>query len=66
MASDAEAEIGALFENTKSAAPLCHALEETVYPQFATPLQTENSTASGIANKTIHQKHSKSINMYFN
>ena len=65
MASSAESEIGALFENEKSAVPLCYTLEEMVHPQPATPLQTYNSTDSGIANETIQKKQSKPIDMHF-
>ena len=35
------------------------------HPQQATPLKTDNSTATGIANKTIKQKRSKAIDMRF-
>jgi hypothetical protein len=35
------------------------------YPQEATPIQTDNSTASGIANNTINQQRSLSIGMRF-
>ena len=65
MASAAEVEIGALFENSKAAVPLCHTLEEMGHPQPASPLQIDNSTASGIVNETIQKKRSKSIDMRF-
>ena len=64
-ASAAEAKIGALFENEKSDVPLHHALEEMGHPQQANHPQTENSTASSIANKTIQKKLSKSTDMNF-
>ena len=65
MASAAEAELGALFLNAQAICPFRTALEELGHPQPATPLQTDNSTASGIANDTIKQKRSKAIDMRF-
>jgi len=65
VASAAEAELGALFLNAQHAHPLCITLEELGHPQPATPLQTDNSTASGIANDTLKQKQSKAIDMQF-
>ena len=35
------------------------------HPQPATPMKTDNSTATGIINKTIKQKKSKAIDMRF-
>jgi len=63
MASAAKAKLGALFLNAQHACPLCITLEELGHPQPATPLQTDNSTASGIANDTLKQKQSKAIDM---
>ena len=40
-------------------------LEELGYPQPPTPLQTDNSTASGIVNDTVKQRRSKAIDMRF-
>ena len=37
-----------------------------VHPQGQTPMQTYNSTASGIINKTVKQRRSKAIDMRFN
>jgi hypothetical protein len=65
LSSAAEAEIGALYENTKKAAILCVTLEEMGYPQPATPVQTDNSTACGIANDNIKQQRSRAIDMRF-
>jgi hypothetical protein len=45
MLSTTETEVGALFVNTKEAAPLQTALEEMNLPQPATPVQTDNTTA---------------------
>jgi hypothetical protein len=65
MASAAEAEMGALFYNAKDGAMLRVILEELGHPQGATPLQTDNSCASGIANDTVKQRRSKAIDMRF-
>ena len=63
VASAAEAEFAALFHNGQDAYPLRVALEEMKHPQPPTPMQTDNSTASGLANDTIKQKRSKAMNM---
>ena len=65
LSSAAETELGALFHNGKEACPLRTALEELGHPQPPTPLQTDNSTAAGIANDSIKQKRSKAIDMRF-
>jgi hypothetical protein len=65
LSSAAEAELGALFHNCKEACPIRTTLEELGHPQPQTPVQTDNSTASGIANDTVKQKRSKAIDMRF-
>ena len=65
LSSAAEAELGALFHNGKEACPLRIALEEMGHPQPATPMATDNYTASGIATDTVKQKRSKAIDMRF-
>jgi hypothetical protein len=65
VSSAAEAELAGLFHNGKEACPLRIALEEMGYPQPPTPIVTDNSTASGIANDTVKQKRSKAIDMRF-
>ena len=60
LSSAAEAELGALFHNGKEACPLRIALEELGHPQPATPMATDNNTASGIATDTVKQKTVKS------
>jgi Reverse transcriptase (RNA-dependent DNA polymerase) len=65
LSSASEAEIGAIYENTKKAAILRVTLEEMGYPQPATPVQTDNSTACGIANENIKQQRSRAIDMRF-
>jgi hypothetical protein len=65
LSSAAEAEIGALFENCKKATILRTTLEEMGWPQAATPMQTDNSTACEIANDPIKQQRSRAIDMRF-
>ena len=55
MASAAEAEMGALFVNGQEAIILRTTLEELGHIQPPTPIKTDNSTASGIASKSIRQ-----------
>jgi hypothetical protein len=65
LSSAAEAEIGALFDNTKKTVVLRTMLEEMQYPQAATPVQTDNSMACGIANSNLRQQRSRAIDMRF-
>ena len=65
VASATEAEVGALFHNAQDACMLRNALEFLGHPQPATPIQTDNSCAEGIANDTVKQKRSKAIDMRF-
>ena len=65
LSSAAEAELAGLFHNAKEACPMRITLEELGHPQPPTPLQTDNSTACGIANDTVKQRRSKAIDMRF-
>ena len=65
MVSAAEAEYGALFLNGQAAVPIRITLMEMYHPQPPTPIQVDNSTAVGIANKSIKQKRSKAMDMRF-
>ena len=47
MASAAESEIGAAFDNAREALPLRQALIDLGHPQPPTPIRTDNSTANG-------------------
>jgi hypothetical protein len=53
VASAAESEVGAYFQNAQSGAPLRTTLIELGHQQPATPLWTDYSTAFGISNETI-------------
>ena len=65
MGSAAEAEIGASYMNAQESLPIRVCLEEMGHPQPPTPIQVDNTTAVGFANKTIKQKRSKAIDMRF-
>ena len=63
MASAAEAEMAALFITAKKMIPLVNTLIEMGWPKPQTPIQTDNSTAVGVTNKTIVNKATKSSDM---
>ena len=55
--SAAEAELGALFVNTKEARILRLTLQELDHPQTQTPIHVDNTTVIGIVNNMV--KHPK-------
>jgi hypothetical protein len=61
MASAAEAELAALYITARELIPLRNALEEMGWTQPKTPIQTDNSTATGFVNDTIIQRRIKMI-----
>jgi hypothetical protein len=63
VASAAESEVGACFQNAQSGAPLRITLIEFGHKQPVTPLRTDNSTAFGILNEIIKQKRSKAMDV---
>jgi hypothetical protein len=65
VSSAAEAELGAIFHNGKEAAWLHTTLNDIGHAQPPTPIQTDNSCATGIANGIVMQRHSKAIDMRF-
>jgi hypothetical protein len=65
LSSAAEAELGGLFHNGKEAVPERITLEELGHKQPPTPMVTDNSTATGIANASVKQKRSKAMDMRF-
>jgi hypothetical protein len=65
VSSAAEAKLAGLFHNCREACALRTTLAEFGRPQPATTIQTDNSTAAGIANDTVKQHHSKAIDMRF-
>jgi hypothetical protein len=65
LASAAESEVGACFQNSEGGAPLRVTLTELGHIQPPTPLHIDNSTAFGILKKTIKQKISKAMDMRY-
>jgi hypothetical protein len=65
MASAMEAELGALFHNARDGIPLRTTLIEMGHDQAATLIHTDNACAAGVANETVKQRRSKSIDMRF-
>jgi hypothetical protein len=65
LSSASEAKLAALFYNGKEGAIIQITLEELGHPQPPTPMVTDNSKASGIANKSVKQKRSKAMDMRF-
>jgi hypothetical protein len=65
MASAMEAKLGALFHNARDGIPLRTILIEMGHDQAATPIQTYNACAEGVANETVKQRRSKAIGMRF-
>ena len=61
MASAAEAELAALYTTAREMIPLRNALEELGWKQPRSPIQTDNSTASGFISDTIIQRRIKMI-----
>jgi hypothetical protein len=65
LSSAVEAELAGLYLNGKEAVPERITLEELGHPQPPTPMVTDNSTASGIANDSVNQHRSKAMDMRF-
>ena len=65
MSSAAEAELGALFLNAKTAVSIRHTLEELGHPQPRTPIQTDNKTANDLLTNKIMPKALKAMDMRF-
>jgi hypothetical protein len=65
MSSAAEAELGGLFINAKTAVPIRTTLEELGHKQPPTPIQTDNSTACRVVNNEIQPKATKAMDMRF-
>eukprot|EP00804_Cyclotella_cryptica_P029519 CCRYP_011300-RD/>CCRYP_011300-RD protein AED:0.32 eAED:0.32 QI:0/-1/0/1/-1/0/1/0/171 len=61
MASTAEAELATLYITARKLIPLRNALTEMGWRQPKTPIQTDNSTATGFVNDTIIQGRIKMI-----
>jgi hypothetical protein len=64
-ASAAEAEYAALFMNARLGEVHRTILAAFGYPQGPTPIYCDNSTAIGLANKTVKPKQAKAMDMRF-
>ena len=65
VSAASEAEIAGLFINGQTAVAARNTLANLGYPQHATPMITDNTTAKGIADQSVRQKRSKSIDMRY-
>jgi len=66
MASAAESELAALFVTAQEMIPHRETLIASMgWPQPKTPIQTDNSTAIGVTNKTIVPRRAKMMDMRF-
>ena len=59
MSSAAEAELASLFTIAKEMIPLRQALTEMGWPQSATPIQCDNSTAVGVCQRNNNSSEDK-------
>jgi hypothetical protein len=65
MSSAADAELGALFINAKTAVSMRQTLNELGHPQPRTPIQTDNATAHALLTNKILPKALKAMDMRF-
>ena len=65
VASAAEAEVGGIFHNGKTALPLRIIIHELGFTQPPTPIHIDNSAAKGIVTAKVRQKMSKAMDMQF-
>jgi hypothetical protein len=65
MSSAAEEEIGAVFINAKEGAVFRTTLEELGHKHPPTPMETDNTTATGYSNGTLKRKRTKAMDMPF-
>ena len=63
MSSAAEADLSGLFICPKAMIPLSNTPIEMGWPQPPSPVQCDNSTATGVTNKTMVKKMLKSMDM---
>ena len=65
LASAAEDELAALFHNGQEVVVIRQTLLGMGHPQPPAPIKTDNSTADGIANRSIIQRKTRSMDMRF-
>ena len=66
MSSASEAELGAIFFTSKELVTILQTLIDMGWPQPHTPIQTDNSMASGMTNETIIAQKIKSMDLRLN
>ncbi len=65
VASVAEAELGAAFQNAQKAAEFRSTLQELGYPQEPAMIMIDYTVAEGLAADTVNAKRSKSMDVRF-
>ena len=65
MSSSVEAELGALFINSRQTIPAQKTVEELGHQQSPTPIQTDNTTALEFVSKNLQPKATKSMDMRY-
>ncbi len=65
VASVAEAELGAAFQNAQKAVEFRNTLHELGYPQQPTTILIDNTVAVGLAADTLNARRSKSMDVRF-
>ena len=65
MSSVGETEVSGLFLNVTKVVSIRNTLHDINHPQLPTPINTDNTTALGIAIKTIEHTRTKAMNMRF-
>ena len=61
VSSTLEAELGALFITAQEMVAMRNTLEEIKWPHTKSPIQTDNSAAAGVVNKTIVTRKLKTM-----
>jgi hypothetical protein len=65
MASAAKSELAALFVMAREMIPHRQTLISMGRPQLKSPIQTDNSTAASVTNKTVVPRQAKMMDMHF-
>jgi hypothetical protein len=65
VASAAETKLGALYHNCQKGIMYQEIFKDMWHPQPKTPVHCNNTTALGIANNTVKQQRSHSMEMHF-
>ena len=64
MSSASEAELGAMFITAQEMVAMRQKLQEMKWPQPTSPIQTDNSSASGVINNTIVPRKLKTMDRH--